>query len=325
MLNKALGTLLSHLNIQPVLIDVGASGAPPKIWRSIARSSIYVGFDPDLRELREITNGQFRKSTIVNEAVSSEGQDGDVPFFFTRSPYCSSMLMPDTASLDHFLFSDLFVVEREGVVRATSLNAVLDRLGLAAIDWLKVDTQGLDMRIFNSLRSDVRAHVLALDIEPGLIDAYIGEDLFVDNHRELTRAGFWLSNLDVRGTVRMRRSALREVMATERGLSYQSVQKSVKKSPGWCEARYLRTTEWLAECGAPRRDYVLLWIFALLDGQLGFAIDVAAEHERSFGYDEVARVMKAIPIARLKRSRPLMYFAYVLELGALALRRLGQS
>jgi hypothetical protein len=200
----------------------------------------------------------------------------------------------------------------------------LDRLGLSAIDWLKVDTQGLDLRIFNSLDLDVQKHVLALDIEPGLIDAYIGEDLFVDNHRELTRSGFWLSNLEVRGAVRMRRSALREVIAAEPGVSYWLAQKTLKKSPGWCEARYLRTTEWLAECGAPRRDYVLLWVFALLDGQLGFAIDIANEYQRGFGHDDVVRVMKAVPIAQLKRSRPRMYFAYMLELGALALRKLGQ-
>ena len=61
----------------------------------------------------------------------------------------------------------------------------MDRLSLSGIDWLKTDSQGTDLRIFNSLRPEVRSRVLAIDIEPGLIDAYVGEDLFVDAHKEL--------------------------------------------------------------------------------------------------------------------------------------------
>ena len=40
-----------------------------------------------------------------------------------------------------------FVVEREADVPATTLDAVLDRLGLPGIDWLKTDSQGIDLRL----------------------------------------------------------------------------------------------------------------------------------------------------------------------------------
>ena len=205
MKNKVFNRLLSELNIHPVLVDIGASDAPPKIWESIAQHSIYVGFDPDLREIYEVPESCFYKAIIVNEAITSHKESNEVLFYLTRSPFCSSTLKPDSESLSNFLFSDLFVVEREVRVRATTLDSVIERLSLPCVDWLKTDSQGTDLRIFNNLRDDIRSRVLAIDIEPGLIDAYIGEDLFVDAHRDLTQNGFWLSTLNIDGAVRMRR------------------------------------------------------------------------------------------------------------------------
>jgi len=308
MRSEVFDHLLSKLDIHPVLIDIGASDAPPKIWERIARHSVYVGFDPDLRDLHEVSDSHFYRATIVNQAITSDKQGDEVLFYFTKSPYCSSTLKPDLNSLSNFIFSDLFVVEREAKVRATSLDAVMDRLSLPCIDWLKTDSQGTDLRIFNSLRAEVRPRVLAIDIEPGLIDAYVSEDLFVDAHRELTQNGFWLSNLNVCGTVRMRRSTLREVMAFNKDISYELVEKTVKKSPGWCEARYFRTIEWLAQGDFTKRDYVLLWTFALLDDQVGFAIDLGIKYERVFGKDDVSLIMKEEPISRIRPDRHKMRF-----------------
>jgi FkbM family methyltransferase len=172
--NEVFSHLLFKLAIHPVLIDIGASGAPPEIWEKIARYSIYVGFDPDLREIQEVQEGHFYKSIIINEAITDEKENHEVPFYLTRFPHCSSTLKPDVASLSNFLFSDLFIVEKETTVRATTLNSVMNRLSLSYIDWIKIDSQGTDLRIFKSLKEEVCSRVLAVDIEPGLIDAYIG-------------------------------------------------------------------------------------------------------------------------------------------------------
>src|SRR6185503_6525843 len=106
-----------------------------------------------------------------------------------------------------------------------TLDAVVKRLGLTGIDWLKVDTQGTDLRIFTTLSANVRSGVLAIDLEPGLIDAYQGEDLFVDTHKTLTQSGFWLSNLDVRGVARMKRSTL-EFLTSAHGIGYEQIERS---------------------------------------------------------------------------------------------------
>src|SRR5262249_21366033 len=137
-----LASLLSELGIRPILVDVGASGSPPTIWRQIAEQSIYVGFDPDLREIRELSETDFHKAVMVNEAITTPDGAGEQLFYFTKSPYCSSTLKPDAASLSAFLFAHLFAVDREGMVRTSTLDRVADAMPLCSLDWIKIDTQG---------------------------------------------------------------------------------------------------------------------------------------------------------------------------------------
>jgi len=73
--------------------------------------------------------------------------------------------------------------------------------------------------------------------------------------------------------------------------------------PGWGESRYLRTIDWLVQTGADERAFVLLWIFAGLDGQYGFAFDVGAAYERRFGPSERATLLQSLP--RLASVAPL--------------------
>jgi hypothetical protein len=299
-MNTVIDQLLTDLDIHPVLIDIGASGAPPAIWESIAPHSIYVGFDPDLREMHEIPDTRFQRAVIVDEAISSSPEDKEILFYLTKSPYCSSTLKPDTDALSDYVFSDLFTIDRETTVHATTLNEVVERLSLPRIDWFKTDSQGTDLRLFTSLRDDISSSVLAIDIEPGLIDAYVGEDLFADAHKALTERGFWLSNLDVCGTIRMKSATVKEITATNMDIDEALIERSIRRTPCWVEARYLRTPKSLIQVNAGKREFALLWVFALIDNQTGFAIDLALEYERIFGGDKISQLMKDEPLRRIR-------------------------
>lgn len=303
-MSDVINNLLLELDIHPVLIDVGASGTTPEIWNSIAQRSIYVGFDPDLREIQELSGELFHRSVIVNEAITSEEGSEEVLFYLTKSPYCSSVLKPESKSLDNFIFSELFVVERETKVRATTLNSIKERLSLTGVDWLKTDSQGTDLRIFNSLSNDIRSQVLAVDIEPGLIDAYLGEDLFVDAHKSLVKQGFWLSTLNVCGEVRLKKSTVHRLETIDNEVNWELINSYHKKTPGWCEARYFRTIDWLTQGKFTQREYILLWVFSILDNQLGFAIELAFEYDRIFGRDKFSQIMLDEAMLQLKKLRP---------------------
>ena len=297
--------LLDACKLEPVLADVGASVASPGIWQPIAAASVYLGFDPDRREMTDRHGGGYRRSIIVDEAVTSDPGARDVRFYLTRSPTCSSTLPPDREALADYHYAGLFEVEREVTVRATTLAAVLERTGLERIDWLKCDSQGTDLRIYRSLGERLRGGLLALDVEPGLIDAYRGEDQFPEVHRQIVADGFWLSRLDVYGAVRVRAESLRAAFPGAADAA-RLAEGAMRRSPGWCEARYLRTLDSLAAAGAARERYALLAVFALLDEQPGFAVDTALEYERRFGADGLSARVLAEALAAVARGRSLV-------------------
>jgi len=282
-LRDTISSLLTDADIQPVLVDVGASGAPPPIWDPLARHAIYVGFDPDARDMHPELARRYHQVHIIDRAITANPAESEVSFYLTAFPACSSTLPPDTDALADYLFAPYFAVEDCVSAPATTLNAVLPQLSLPGIDWLKLDTQGADLRLFQSLAVEQQNRVLAADVEPGLIDAYRGEDLFVDTHRALTQVGFWLSDLIVKGSVRIQQASLQQI-----GRDAAYVERAARVSPGWCEARYLRTTAWLAQQPADPRAYLLTWIFAMLDKQPGFALDVGLAYAGRFGSDAVS-------------------------------------
>jgi FkbM family methyltransferase len=282
---RAIGELLGRPGLRPVLVDVGASAEAPRAWMPFARHAVYVAFDPDLREMRETNGGDFARAVVFNEAVAAAGP-GRARFFLTRAPQCSSTLRPDPAVVGNYLCADRFEVEREAEVPVTTLQAVLDRLVLPAVDWLKVDTQGTDLRVIRSLGAAALARLLAVDAEPGLRGAYVGEDLFGDVHRHLLGEGFWLASATLRGYPRLRESTLAGLAARDPFVTREVALRAIPHSPGWVECRYLRTIESLAGGGAAgRREYLLLWAFALCGDQIGFAADVAIAYATRFGAD----------------------------------------
>lgn len=295
-----LDALTAALGKQLVLVDVGSSGGVPSIWRPLGQYATYVGFDPDAREIREVRDGEFARAVYINKAVAPAEAGGAVRFFLTRSPYCSSTLRPNPAITGSFLSAEKFIVEGETRAPATTLGEALSGLGLAHVDWLKIDTQGTDLAVFHSLPEDLRRGVLAADLEPGLRGAYVNEQLFSDVHAAMVREGMWLSRMEVLGFPRMRKATL-DALSAKRPLDEKMIIKSVRRTPGWVECRYLRTLESLAERGdvVMRRDYITLWLFAHADQQYGYCLDIADEFARRFGADALAETMMSIPLAHI--------------------------
>jgi len=302
-MQNRISKLLRDLDLKPVLMDVGASGAPPPIWSELAPHSTYVGFDPDSREIHEDRVAGFHRSVIINEAVTAEKNASEISFYLTRSPFCSTVLDPNPQAAAHWLERDLFEVEDRASVRATTIDSVLRRLDISRIDWIKLDTQGTDLRLLNSISSDVLSRIMAVDTEPGLIDIYQREDLFVDVHRDLTTKGFWLSGMHTGGFVRMRRGTLDLAGQADPKVDDGYVRSVVKTSPAYLEARYLRTLEWLADHSLPQHEYTMLWMFALTDRQFGFALDVGAACDRIFGESDASRTLRTATWAMMNGAR----------------------
>lgn len=266
----------------PVLVDIGAAGGVHAPWRPIARYAIGVGFEPDKRDAGALSDAQrlFRKWVFVpGLAVPQTPADGVLPFHLTRSPQCSSVLPPDVAGLAPWAFSGLFEVVDHRPVAAVGLYDGLHAQGIERVDWLKCDTQGMDLRLYLSLPEGWRRKMLSLEMEPGFIDAYRGEDGISAVLHTMKDEPFWLSQCEVQCTPRGRAAELRAVLGASRAGRYVFFGAG---APGWANLTYLRDFENRGEV-LDRREHLLGWCFATLAGQPAAALGIARLGQGRFG------------------------------------------
>ena len=260
----------------PVLVDIGASEAIHPKWKRLAKYSICVAFDADERDFQFVENEEssFKKLYVYNSIALDEDLE-KVKFYLTKSPYCSSTLEPDLQKLKPYIHSNLFEIEKVIELNATSLQKVLDKLNIKYIDWFKTDSQGIDLRLFKSLSEQIREKVIIAEFEPGIIDAYKGEDKFQSILEYLTTNQFWLSDLKIKGVPRLPRELLD---SNFKGNTYKKlVKESMKIAPSWGEMTFINSFE-TATFGV--REYLLGWLFSTLEHHYSFAFVIA---DKGFG------------------------------------------
>ena len=284
----------------PVLVDVGAAGGVTPIWRSIARYSIGIGFEPDARDAGKLSEASRAFGRwIYCEGLVAPVVEGDnfKPFHLTKSPHCSSLLKPRNDLLQDWLFADYFAVEKIVRVPAVTLPAALAANGLERVDWLKCDTQGQDLSIFLSLPVACRRRMLAVEFEPGLIDSYEGEDKFWHTLKAMDAEPFWICDLLACGTQRGNAALFRQALGPR---TTYWLSKLAPTSPGWVNVRYLRSISVEAD-QLDRRGFLLAWVFADLLGHHGHGVMVAKAGMDRFGGDLFAALM-ARSVRRLRWS-----------------------
>jgi FkbM family methyltransferase len=261
-------------------VDVGASGGTHPAWRRIARFAIGVGFEPDSREIGALATAPraFRRWILCNKVVVAEKGLDQVLMHMTKYPFCSSTLKPNEPALSGWAFADLFTTTETRRFPATTLAATLAEHGLSGADWLKCDTQGTDLRIFQSLSDPIRERVLAVEFEPGLIDAYHGEEKLHHVLAAMEREPFWLAALDVQGSPRGSSAMLEARLGARLARRYP---RFGPRASICANAVYLHTVGNSTELDI--RSALLLWVFASELRQPAFACEVAQAGARVWG------------------------------------------
>jgi len=299
---KIIGTILRSKFFQgqpPVLIDIGASGQINSKWKAIAPYSICLAFDADDRDfkIKESENSAYKKLISFNRIVTAD-EVNQGPFYLTASPYCSSLLKPETEKLKPWVFNNLFDVEKVTDLPAITLDHALQQAGIHYIDWYKSDTQGIDMRIFKTLPQEITSKILAVEFEPGIINAYENEDMLYQVMQEMHSSEYWLSSMEVKGTKRLKADYVRSMSSFVK-------KRILRDSPCWAELTYLHQTS-----GRTERELLLLFVFALVEKQFGFALEVADYAINSFTEPLFAECRKAVlkKLEGEKIKTPLVLF-----------------
>jgi hypothetical protein len=218
-------------------------------------------------------------------------------FYLTRSPYCSSLLKPAQKSLNKWAFAELFEVDKTVKLKTTTLPSILQEIGSGKIDWFKTDSQGTDLRLFTSLGEEHVKKVLMAEFEPGIIDAYKGEDKLWSLLAYMDKQPFWMNSLEVKGTQRIERTIMKERLT---GLDRKMLGALLKMSPGWGEVSFFNTFE-ENSTHLDKRDFLLGWVFAMIEKQYGFALELAIKGSHRFK-DPVFEDLTANALKRMKRG-----------------------
>lgn len=293
LINKIL-SLKELVDKPPVLIDIGASCQLHKPWKNISKYSICIAFDADERKFNFVREevGKFKRLLIYNCIVTDTDQS-ETDFYLTKSPYCSSLLEPDETALKDWVFSEKFKVEKKVKLNSRALNSVLSEAKIDYVDWFKTDSQGTDLRLFSSLPEQIRKKTLVAEFEPGILDSYHGEDKLYRLLEFMNDKNYWMSEIEVKGTQRISIENLNVISDNEN--VKRIIQHSMKKSPGWAEVKYFNTFKGNLD----KREFLLGWIFAIINKQHGFALTIANNGLQQFK-DQIFEEMKMQSIRLIK-------------------------
>jgi hypothetical protein len=271
-MKKLVKKVMEHRQIAlqpPVLVDVGASGSLPDKWEMIAPYSICIAFDADTRDfdVKESASAGYKMLYSLNRLVAAESSP-QVDFYLTASPYCSSALKPDNESLKPWAFRHLFDIEEKIQMPSVSLSAALSSCGIDYIDWYKTDVQGADLRIFDALPDEIKNYIAVAEFEPGIIDAYHGEDKLYNLMSYMDKLPFWVSNMNVKGSQWISEDDLSSLGKVHN----LKIDCFLKTAPGWCEISYINKFN---DSRINLRQYLLGWVFATIQKEHGFALYLA--------------------------------------------------
>jgi FkbM family methyltransferase len=270
--------LLRRREIQeapPVLVDIGAAGPLHPKWRPIAPYAICVAFEANPEEASDSRSG-FREVRLRAAVVAERAERAS--FYLTRFPFCSSRLRPNESGLRPYAFSALFELERIDEVETVALPDVLSELGVGQVDWFKTDSQGTDLRLFASLGQDIIERVLVADFEPGIIDAYEGEDKLADVLSYMDELSFWMSDLTIEGSPRVERKVIERLLPPR---LRARIGVSLRAAPGWGEVQYFN--DFTDDTLFGKREYLLGCAFGWACGHYGFALELASRGHSRFG------------------------------------------
>ena len=108
-----------------------------------------------------------------------------------------------------------------------------------------------------------------VSLEPGIIDAYEGEDKLSAVLAAFDSPDWYLAKLELRGARRLDSDQLQGLVDTHRRLA----EASLPVAPGWGEAWFLKVI--LDPARWTSRDYLMLWVASTIMKQHGHAWSVA--------------------------------------------------
>jgi FkbM family methyltransferase len=178
-----------------VLIDAGARGGVAERWAQLQGTTRAIGFEPDEGECRRLNETSEDDQLFLPLALFD--RKGTLRLQITRNPACSSILEPNHELVGRFLEAEDFEITASIEVPCDSLDGVLRTTDVKDVDFLKLDTQGSELRILEGAENVLSDFcVFGVEVEVEFSPLYRGQPLFAEVDGFLRERGFTLFDIE---------------------------------------------------------------------------------------------------------------------------------
>jgi FkbM family methyltransferase len=181
------------LNKNPIyLVDVGASGGIHERWRKLSSKYVEILFEPDLREFNNLAKTANSNRIIFNTGLGASNRISQ--FNLALDQQKSSVFLPNLELLGRYPKSDRYKIQGTVDISMESCDSLLMKDGFTDCDFLKLDTQGLELEILNGSKTVLKKS-LGVQVEVEFVELYKGQASFSDVNLFLIQNGFELFDL----------------------------------------------------------------------------------------------------------------------------------
>lgn len=172
---RAVGNYLERRGLRPIFdrgkvdtiwIDVGAHLGQGTLDAALCNPKLLVfAFEPNWTIARQI---MARAVNFVVLPMAVSDVDGYADFFINASDVSSSLVRMQESGVAHWKDFD-YTVKSKVVVQTIRLDTFMRVAGLRKVDYLKVDAEGIDLRVIQSAGDrlkDVKRITLEVDTAP---------------------------------------------------------------------------------------------------------------------------------------------------------------
>jgi FkbM family methyltransferase len=179
------------------LCDVGARGKLSNDFELLydLDSLTWIGFEPE-PEAAEKLEKKYPKATICRVGLGA--RDETAKLHLTRDLGCASVLEPNMDILAFYPIRSWFEVQREIEIELRRYDSLMKEVAFPAVDFVKVDTQGLELDILKGMGRHLR-DAICLELEVHLLPLYRDQALLPEVYQYLFDKGFELITMQQQG------------------------------------------------------------------------------------------------------------------------------
>ncbi len=278
-----------------VAADVGARGDIPIAWLPLDGLATILSFEPDrdaCAELREnyAARGHGHCYQVFDAALGNANEDrvlhvppwkGAASFFESEHPLKS-------AYFNRAAYSSA----QQVVVRTRHAGEMLEDIGETSVDLMKLDIQGAELEVLESLSHHTLTSLLAVQVEAAMQDRHDGRPRFAEIDAFMLERGFELFDMRPIHVHRALDGSRDNYLVKMLSVHRQSV--SVSPRIWEVDALYFKPAEGVAETGDTSALRKLMVCFSLY----GFFTEAlhtlsTAEKEGLWAADDAAELRKA--------------------------------